>query len=90
LTRCFEINARQPNFFNQRSGQSHLHDNEKSISLVILSWRLTDGYFVTTYAGRKAPVEHFTRAAPRNFHPVAPHPVTAHRNQGPNGLHPSS
>jgi len=53
-------------FFIQKSGASILHDNGKSSPLVNrLSWRLYDGY--SPIAGGKAPVEHFTRAAAKEF-----------------------
>jgi len=53
---------RQPFSLSKKSGKAILHDNGKNLSLVTsLLAAFTDGY--STYAGGKAPVEHFTRAA---------------------------
>ncbi|MCT0203404.1 SDR family oxidoreductase [Synechococcus sp. CS-603] len=61
----FDINAKTAYFFIKEAGK-HLHDNGKIISLVTsLLAAFTDGY--STYAGGKAPVEHFTRAAAKEF-----------------------
>lgn len=63
--RMFDINAKAAYFFIQESGR-RLNDNGKIISLgTSLQAAFTDGY--STYAGSKAPLEHFTRAAAKEF-----------------------
>lgn len=59
------INAKSAYFFLKEAGL-HLNDNGKIITIVTsLLAAFTDGY--STYAGGKAPVEHFTRAAAKEF-----------------------
>ncbi|WP_031465149.1 SDR family oxidoreductase [Sciscionella sediminilitoris] len=59
------INAKAAYFFLQEAGR-RINDNGKIISLVTsLLAAYTDGY--STYAGGKAPLEHFTRAASKEF-----------------------
>ncbi len=61
----FDINAKAAYFFLQQAGK-RLNDNGTIISIVTsLLAAYTDGY--STYAGGKAPVEHFTRAASKEF-----------------------
>jgi NAD(P)-dependent dehydrogenase (short-subunit alcohol dehydrogenase family) len=61
----FGINAKAAYFFIQEAGR-RLNDNGKVISLgTSLLAAFTDGY--STYAGGKAPLEHFTRAAAKEF-----------------------
>ncbi|MBW7907786.1 MAG: SDR family oxidoreductase [Kiritimatiellae bacterium] len=61
----FDINAKAAYFFIKEAGL-HLNDNGKIITIVSsLLAAFTDGY--STYAGGKAPVEHFTRAAAKEF-----------------------
>lgn len=61
----FDINAKTAYFFIKEAGK-HLNDNGKIITIVTsLLAAFTDGY--STYAGGKAPVEHFTRAAAKEF-----------------------
>jgi NAD(P)-dependent dehydrogenase (short-subunit alcohol dehydrogenase family) len=61
----FDINAKSAYFFIKEAGK-HLEDNGKVITIVTsLLAAFTDGY--STYAGGKAPVEHFTRAAAKEF-----------------------
>ncbi|UQN28610.1 SDR family oxidoreductase [Brachybacterium kimchii] len=61
----FDINAKAAYFFIQEAGK-HVADNGKIITIVTaLLAAFTDGY--STYAGGKAPVEHFTRAAAKEF-----------------------
>lgn len=61
----FDINAKSAYFFIKEAGK-HLNDNGKIITIVTsLLAAFTDGY--STYAGGKAPVEHFTRAAAKEF-----------------------
>ena len=61
----FDINAKAAYFFIKEAG-AHLNDNGKIITIVTsLLAAFTDGY--STYAGGKAPVEHFTRAAAKEF-----------------------
>lgn len=59
------INSKAAYFFIKEAG-IHLNNNGKIITIVssLLS-AFTDGY--STYAGGKAPVEHFTRAAAKEF-----------------------
>jgi len=59
------INAKSAFFFIKEAGL-HVNDNGKIITIVTsLLAAFTDGY--ATYAGGKAPVEHFTRAAAKEF-----------------------
>ena len=61
----FDINSKTAYFFIQEAGKQ-LNDNGKIISIVTsLLAAFTDGY--STYAGGKAPVEHFTRAAAKEL-----------------------
>lgn len=63
--RMFAINAKAAFFFIQEAGR-RLNDGGKIISLgTSLLAAFTDGY--ATYAGGKAPLEHFTRAAAKEF-----------------------
>lgn len=63
--RMFAVNAKAAYFFLQEAGR-RINDNGKIISLVTaLLAAFTDGY--STYAGGKAPLEHFTRAAAKEF-----------------------
>ncbi|GAA2360422.1 SDR family oxidoreductase [Saccharopolyspora halophila] len=63
--RMFGINAKAAYFFIQEAGR-RLDDGGKIISLgTSLLAAFTDGY--STYAGGKAPLEHFTRAAAKEF-----------------------
>lgn len=63
--RMFGINAKAAYFFIQEAGR-RLNDNGKIISLgTSLLAAFTDGY--STYAGGKAPLEHFTRSAAKEF-----------------------
>lgn len=60
-----DINAKAAYFFIKEAGK-HLADDGKIITVVTaLLAAFTDGY--STYAGGKAPVEHFTRAAAKEF-----------------------
>ncbi|HEY0914752.1 MAG TPA: SDR family oxidoreductase [Solimonas sp.] len=59
------VNAKSAYFFIKEAGL-HLNDNGRIITVVTsLLAAFTDGY--STYAGGKAPVEHFTRAAAKEF-----------------------
>ncbi len=61
----FDVNAKAAYFFMQEAGR-RLADGGKIITIVTsLLAAFTDGY--STYAGAKAPVEHFTRAAAKEF-----------------------
>ncbi|WP_417214890.1 SDR family oxidoreductase [Alcanivorax sp.] len=61
----FDINAKSAYFFIKEAGK-HLNDNGKVVTVVTaLLAAFTDGY--STYAGGKSPVEHFTRAAAKEF-----------------------
>lgn len=61
----FDINSKAAYFFLQEAGK-RLNDNGSVISVVTsLLAAYTDGY--STYAGAKSPVEHFTRAASKEF-----------------------
>jgi NAD(P)-dependent dehydrogenase (short-subunit alcohol dehydrogenase family) len=61
----FAINSKAAYFFIREAGK-RLNDNGRIITIVTaLLAAFTDGY--STYAGGKAPVEHFTRAAAKEF-----------------------
>ena len=63
--RMFGVNAKAAYFFIQEAGR-RLNDHGRIISLgTSLLAAFTDGY--STYAGAKAPLEHFTRAAAKEF-----------------------
>lgn len=76
----FDINSKAAYFFIKEAG-TQLADGGQVISIVTsLLAAFTDGY--STYAGGKSPVEHFTRAAAKEFAPrgisvtaVAPGPM---------------
>ena len=60
-----DINAKAAYFFIKEAAR-HLQDNGKIVTIVTaLLAAFTDGY--STYAGGKAPVEHFTRAAAKEL-----------------------
>jgi NAD(P)-dependent dehydrogenase (short-subunit alcohol dehydrogenase family) len=61
----FDINAKAAYFFIQEAGR-RLADGGKIVTIVTaLLAAFTDGY--STYAGGKSPVEHFTRAAAKEY-----------------------
>lgn len=61
----FDVNSKTAYFFIKEAGKQ-LNNNGKIITIVTsLLAAFTDGY--STYAGGKAPVEHFTRAAAKEF-----------------------
>lgn len=61
----FDINSKAAYFFLKEAGR-HVANDGKIITVVTaLLAAYTDGY--STYAGGKAPVEHFTRAASKEF-----------------------
>jgi NAD(P)-dependent dehydrogenase (short-subunit alcohol dehydrogenase family) len=61
----FDINSKAAYFFVQEAGK-RLRDNGSVITIATsLLAAFTDGY--STYAGGKAPLEHFTRAAAKEF-----------------------
>jgi len=61
----FAVNSKSAYFFMKEAGL-HLNDNGKLITIVTsLLAAFTDGY--SSYAGGKAPVEDFTRAAAKEF-----------------------
>lgn len=61
----FDINSKAAYFFIKEAGR-HLNDDGQIITIVTaLLAAFTDGY--STYAGGKSPVEHFTRAAAKEF-----------------------
>ena len=76
----FDVNSKAAYFFIKSAGL-HLADGGKIITIVTsLLAAFTDGY--STYAGGKSPVEHFTRAAAKEFAPrgisvtaIAPGPM---------------
>ncbi|MFC4374766.1 SDR family oxidoreductase [Nocardia halotolerans] len=76
----FDVNAKAAYFFLQEAGK-RLDDGGRVVTIVTsLLAAFTDGY--STYAGAKSPVEHFTRAAAKEFAPrgitvnsVAPGPM---------------
>lgn len=76
----FAINAKAAYFFIQQAGR-HLNDNGRIITILTSLLAAFTGLY-STYAGAKAPVEHFTRAAAKEFAPrgisvtnVAPGPM---------------
>lgn len=61
----FDINSKAAYFFMKEAGK-HLNDNGKLVTILTsLLAAFTDGY--STYAGSKAAVEHFTRAAAKEL-----------------------
>lgn len=60
-----DVNAKQAYFFLQEAGK-HLNDNGKVCTVVTSLLAAFTGLY-STYAGAKAPVEHFTRAASKEF-----------------------
>lgn len=61
----FDVNSKAAYFFIKEAGK-HVADGGKIITIVTsLLAAFTDGY--STYAGGKSPVEHFTRAAAKEF-----------------------
>jgi NAD(P)-dependent dehydrogenase (short-subunit alcohol dehydrogenase family) len=61
----FDVNAKAAYFFLQEAG-ARLNDNGSIVTIVTsLVAAYTDGY--STYAGSKSPVEHFVRAASKEF-----------------------
>lgn len=67
LDEMMAINAKSAFLFMKEAGL-HLNDDGKLITIVTsLLAAFTDGY--STYAGGKATVEHFTRAAAKEFSP---------------------
>ncbi len=61
----FDINAKSAYFFIKEAGRN-LNEGGKVVTILTsLLAAFTDGY--STYAGGKAPVEHFTRAAAKEF-----------------------
>lgn len=67
LDAMLAVNAKAAFFFIQEAGKS-LNDGGKIVTIVTsLLAAFTDGY--ATYAGGKSPVEHFTRAAAKEFAP---------------------
>lgn len=63
--KIFAINAKTAFFFMQEAGK-HLADGGKLTTLVTSLLGAFTGYY-SVYAGSKAPVEHFTRAASKEF-----------------------
>lgn len=78
--KIFAINAKTALFFIQQAG-AHLSERGKLVTLVTSLLSAYTGLY-SIYAGSKAPVEHFTRAAAKEFGPrgisvtaVAPGPM---------------
>lgn len=61
----FDINSKVAYFFIQEAGK-HLNDHGKICTIVTSLLAAFTGYY-STYEGGKAPVEHFTRAAAKEF-----------------------
>ena len=59
------VNAKTAFFFLQQAGK-HLNENGAIVTIVTSLLAGYTGYY-STYAGGKAPVEHFTRAASKEF-----------------------
>lgn len=60
-----DINSKAAYFFLQEAGR-HLNDDGKICTIVTSLLAAYTGYY-STYGGLKAPVEHFTRAASKEF-----------------------
>jgi NAD(P)-dependent dehydrogenase (short-subunit alcohol dehydrogenase family) len=60
-----DVNAKSAYFFLQEAGKK-LNDHGKICTIVTSLLAAFTGYY-STYAGAKAPVEHFTRAASKEF-----------------------
>jgi NAD(P)-dependent dehydrogenase (short-subunit alcohol dehydrogenase family) len=60
-----EVNSKSAYFFIQEAGKA-LEDNGKIITLATSLLGAYTGFY-STYAGGKAPVEHYTRAASKEF-----------------------
>jgi NAD(P)-dependent dehydrogenase (short-subunit alcohol dehydrogenase family) len=76
----FAINSKAAYFFIQEAGK-RMNDGGKIVTIVTSLLAAFTGLY-STYAGSKAPVEHFTRAAAKEFGPrgisvnnVAPGPM---------------
>lgn len=63
--KMFNTNSKAAFFFVQQAGK-HVADNGKVVNIVTSLLAAFTGYY-STYAGSKAPVEHFTRAAAKEF-----------------------
>lgn len=61
----FDINAKAAYFFLQQAGRKLAEGGSVTTIVTSLLAAFTDGY--STYAGAKSPVEHFTRAAAKEF-----------------------
>ncbi len=61
----FAVNAKTAYFFIQEAGR-RLNDYGKVVTIVTSLLAAFTGFY-STYAGSKAPVEHFTRAATKEF-----------------------
>jgi NAD(P)-dependent dehydrogenase (short-subunit alcohol dehydrogenase family) len=61
----FEVNAKSAYFFIQEAGR-RINDHGKIVTIVTSLLAAFTGYY-STYAGGKAPVEHFTRAASKEL-----------------------
>jgi len=61
----FDVNAKAAFFFLQEAGKNVADDGKVITIVTALLGAFTDGY--STYAGGKSPVEHFTRAAAKEF-----------------------
>lgn len=63
--KMFNINSKSAYFFLQEAGKK-INDNGKICTIVTSLLAAFTGFY-STYAGAKAPVEHFTRAASKEF-----------------------
>lgn len=61
----FDINSKAAYFFIKEAGRRVADDGKVITIVTALLGAFTDGY--STYAGGKSPVEHFTRAAAKEF-----------------------
>ncbi len=61
----FDINSKAAYFFIKEAGRNVADDGKVITIVTSLLAAFTDGY--STYAGGKSPVEHFTRAAAKEF-----------------------
>jgi len=63
--KMFDVNSKSAYFFIKEAGK-HLEDNGKIVTILTSLLGAFTGLY-STYAGAKAPVEHFTRAASKEF-----------------------
>jgi NAD(P)-dependent dehydrogenase (short-subunit alcohol dehydrogenase family) len=68
IAKCFSRVNSKAAFFVLKEAATHVSDGGKIISIVTALLGAFTGYY-TSYAGSKAPVEHFTRYAANSLPP---------------------